>query len=737
MAQKPSGSKAQSPPSPFKPAKGNVRIYFNPFRYAKHVPLRIRWSGSFQGDESAIEILKPLNGDVVEVGPDGGRILKRKSDRGVVYLHEDGSVSLTHGQLPYRPALDGELSRRGLARFWGVRFPVEQDKTEETFRVVAEQPFGHPNPVQRETEMVKYHFRLPSGTPEAPPEETSEYGEIFRRALEPQKLISVDKGPGLMDFQEGKERYDLRHRLVYTIDGESTRDIDDAVEVVQLGKNRYLLGVHIADVTEFVKEGSRRDEDAKSRGTSHYLADTVIHMLPQCLSQYWCSLKEGEDRLAVSVYAELEATDDGFRILGVRFAKSVIRSHARLTYGQVDRLLHGEGLDRNVPLNESIRAAGELARVVESGSSYREITFASENVKYRSAPDGTVLRESLPRGDADALIEMFMITANRSVGEKLADMVQAAQANPRGIGVYRVQISPSEQDLQEYLQKLKDVGLANRHLDYDALRREAARALEADPDLEKSLSRDEQEAWVRSAVYRQIVQENRVRDLVDRARLNVIGRFGYKPGRILSRAGLSSNFARSFHHSLGINRYVWFTSPIRRYPDIVNHRQLKSVLEKGGVTPGSMDVQEIERLLNDAQYAENRLHNRLLLYHLCDHEGLRNCRTLEVLIASFQWLDRRRFTFEGLWQQQYPLTFSFPEKVYARIDDFGLSCRLGRHELRVGETITVDLADPARAVNPERGTILIDLKDIRKGRPERSGLQKGSGKTGKQKRRKA
>lgn len=692
--------------------KGAVRIYFNPFRYPPHVPVRIKWRGNTKADDSLVEVLKPLNSDVVEMESGEYRIVKRKNARGIAYVDDGGSLSLVHGQVPYRLTVSGKPSTEARNTFRVVHFPIEQQETGDLFTVTLDKPFAQKGTLDREVEMVKWFHRLPERTPEAASEEVAAYMKVFEEEAAADKLIDVRGFKGLKDIDTREERYDLRHRTVYTIDSETTKDIDDAVEVLQLAENRYLLGVHIADVTAFVKEGSPRDQDARDRGTSHYLADRVIHMLPQCLSQLWCSLNPLEDRLAFSVYAEVEVTGDGAFIRGVRFAKSLIRSKARLTYRQVDRLLEGDGLDGNDPVHASLKHAADLARVIEGHSSYHDLSLASTNIKYGLDPKGVLEREVVSRSASDILVEMFMITANRLVGEKIADVVHATGVEPRGIGVYRVQAAPFEGDLRDYLQKLKRVGLISGEFDLEAVRDEVVLALESDEELLKILSDEERDAFIRSAVYRRIVQERIDDDPISLIRLGVVDRFGYKPGRILSRAGLSGSPGRSYHHGLGINRYLWFTSPIRRYPDMVNHRQLKAILEDNRVVATTVDVNALAQRLNNAKNAENALHRRLLMYYLCQKEGLWECDTLVVRIASFQWRDPRSFVLEGIWKEMYPLVFSFRKKVFARIGDYGLSCQLGSQELRVGEEITISIADPLKDISPHKGTITIGPKSI-------------------------
>ena len=694
---------------------GEVSIWLNPFMHPRAVPVRIFRNRNY--DRAALDTLRPLPYDVICSDERGYWIKERRNNRVVIYLDEKGITSKVHGMLPYLIAVKDPVPSDACGKFWSVKLPVEQAGKRDTFRVELDKEFEQTSVLHREVEMVKFNYDLPDKTPDPTDGEVEGYGDFFKEAVKPEKLIIVEKLTRIEDLDENAERYDLRQRLVYTIDSEETKDIDDAIEVVKLNKDLYIFGIHIADVSEFVKEASSRDDDAKNRGTSHYLADKVVHMLPECLSQQYCSLKENKDRLSVSVYAEIEDIGNDFVIKGVRFCRSLIESKDKLNYIQVNHILKNISESDDDPIHRSLADANDLARLIEAHSPYKDISFFSDNVKYYADRDGTIARKDESFGASNTLIEMFMITANRLVGEKIADMIISTSAEPRGVGVYRIQPTPGEQDLRDYISKLQAAGLIGKQVEYDKIKTEVEQMLERDNKLKQRLSEKEKEIAIRSGIYRLIVQDMDSNDPVLRTKLDVLERYAYKSGRIKAKADLSGKYEKSYHYSLGINRYAWFTSPIRRYSDIVNHRQLKSVLSVEQVTKNNIDVGALSKKFKNAGYAENGLNRRLLMYYLRDQHNLLNEDRLLVMVSSFQWVMSNRKTIElqGIWKDLYPLNFVFKKPPFAQIRDDGLTCELNnKMTLHVGDMISINMKNRQDDVSPDRGNIYIQMDQIEK-----------------------
>ena len=329
-----------------------------------------------------------------------------------------------------------------------------------------------------------------------------------------------------------KSREDHRDDAVVTVDPHDARDHDDALGVRSLGGGRHEVGVHIADVGWYVRPGGAIDREARARGTSCYLPGGAVPMLPERLSGDLCSLREGVDRLALSVFATL---DDSGLLHGYRFAATVIRSRARLSYERVQRALDGAE-----PLADAIQKPLEtlmqLARVLRA----RRLAVGAlqlESVEVKAVVDehGAPLRlERRPHLESHELVEEFMLLANRCVGEAAA---------LRGSGVlWRVHEPPPGRKLLELDETLRVLGLPRlpRHTE------DAHRALQA---------------------LLEVPLDPPKRRLVHRMVLRSLARARYLE-RDLGHFGLSTR------------EYLHFTSPIRRYPDLHNHRRVREWIER-------------------------------------------------------------------------------------------------------------------------------------------------------------
>ncbi|HEX9688632.1 MAG TPA: ribonuclease R [Thermoanaerobaculia bacterium] len=357
-------------------------------------------------------------------------------------------------------------------------------------------------------------------------------------------------------------RRDFRERRVVTIDGETAKDFDDAVEIERTASG-FRLGVHIADVSHYVKEGTALDDEARSRGTSVYFPGRVLPMLPEHLSNGLCSLNPGVDRLVLSALIE---TDRKGRVLSADFVKGVIRSSERMTYTEVARLLedgptHGDK-ERYGPLLQDFREMGELAaRLRERREARGSIDFDLPDADVVLDDEGLVVGivpES--RNVAHRLIEEFMLAANEAVAKKLLFAKQPA--------IYRVHDRPDPDRLVDLREVLEGFGY------------------ELKGDLEE----------VPPSAFQTILkaiagkpEERLLSDLLLRAQ----------------RKALYSEECRG-HYALAAPYYCHFTSPIRRYPDLVVHRRLSELLETGRpVEAKSLDAVN-ERLREVAAFSSER-----------------------------------------------------------------------------------------------------------------------------------
>jgi len=328
---------------------------------------------------------------------------------------------------------------------------------------------------------------------------------------------------------ECARRLDLRERLALTIDPEDARDHDDALSLRALREGRWEVGIHIADVSHYVHEAGAVDREAEERGTSCYLPGGVIPMLPERLSSDLCSLRPGRDRLTLSVLVELDERGGRHE---VRFAETVIHSRHRLTYGQVQEALEGRG-ELDAGLVSVLATLRDLARALRrqrfaAGALELEVPEVKAIVDDQGVPIAMERRSHL---ESHELIEEFMLLANRCVGE---------EGSRRKSGMlYRVHDPPTPKRLEELDVMLKALGLPRPGNLGDP-----ARALQ-------SLLRVPLDPAHRRLLHRLVLRS------LPRA-------------RYLEKDG--------GHFGLATRDYCHFTSPIRRYPDLHNHRRVREWL---------------------------------------------------------------------------------------------------------------------------------------------------------------
>lgn len=343
-------------------------------------------------------------------------------------------------------------------------------------------------------------------------------------------------------------RRDLRDRVIFTIDGAGAKDLDDAISLEKT-ENGYVLGVHIADVSHYVREGTPTAEEAILRGTSVYFIDKVVPMLPEVLSNGACSLNAGEDKYALS--AEITLDKNGLRT-GTRIFKSIIRSTVRGVYSEVNDIFErsaesefSEKYASVLPMLSDMRELYEILRKnsKERGSIELEDTEAVIILDDDGNPIDIVRRE---RGDAERLIEQFMLQANMGVAE-----VMKSRALPC---LYRVHDMPDSDKIKSFAVFVHNLGIDTRGITADS----------AD-DLTASELSDKLRAILADA--------------------NERGIFGIVSS-VLLRSMMKAKYtsACSLHFGLGAPTYCHFTSPIRRYPDLFVHTVITTVLEKTGLT---------------------------------------------------------------------------------------------------------------------------------------------------------
>ena len=358
---------------------------------------------------------------------------------------------------------------------------------------------------------------------------------------------------------ELKNRRDLREEVIFTIDGDDTKDIDDAISIKRLSNGHYQLGVHIADVSHYVREGSPLDVSAMDRGTSVYLVDRVIPMLPHELSNGICSLNPNVDRLAVSCLMEF---DSAGKQLDYDIFLSVIRSNIQMTYKKVNSILEDNKIPEGYePFVDDLKLMAELADILRKAKIKRGyIDFNVDEAKIlvddNCVPTDVILRD---RGTGEKLIEDFMIAANECVASHIYFMNLPF--------IYRIHETPEEDKIRSFLGFVSGLGY---HVTGDA------------SDL------------------RPIAIQNMISQLEDKPEYKILSSLLL---RSMKKAIYSPD--NLGHYGLASDCYTHFTSPIRRYPDTTVHRLLHTYLFDGHADMPTIHKWE-EKLVTIAEHSSER-----------------------------------------------------------------------------------------------------------------------------------
>ncbi len=391
------------------------------------------------------------------------------------------------------------------------------------------------------------------------------------RSVQDDKIIEFEKSPGELSSEDLEGRRDFRALPIVTIDGETARDFDDAVLVMERADGGYELQVHIADVAEYVQPGTDLDLEARLRGTSVYFPDRAIPMLPQELSTDICSLRPGEDRLVLSCVMQLTA--DG-RIESYEICEGVIRSAARMTYTAVHKILEGDP-DTRAQYSERVVDFERMKKLAESMNKRREergsIDFDLPEPVIEFDEQGQM--RGVTRAErtwANRLIEEFMLAANECVATWLEDL---------GVpSLYRIHEKPEARRVVQFEELAASFGyslglgaLPVKKIQTRGDRREAHRG--GRPARTHEVAED---IAVTPKMYQKLA-----------ARIE-----GKPEERILSYLMLRSLKQARYseknegHFALAAPTYTHFTSPIRRYPDLIVHRITKELLRRGVVGRG-------------------------------------------------------------------------------------------------------------------------------------------------------
>jgi len=575
--------------------------------------------------------LRVLPGEIVEVEVTGiypeelvGRLVRRLEPTNKIFIghvEEGRNRRLYVGPVQPPLSIDFQLPKdtpadlvgqKVAVRFlsWGLKYPIA-----EVVRVL-----GEPQRHQTEIHAILLEYDLPEAFP-------------------PEVLAEAEALPKDLPPEEIERRHDFRDILTFTIDPEDAKDFDDAISFRVLPSGLYEVGIHIADVSYYVRPGMALDEEAYKRGTSVYLVDRTIPMLPERLSADLCSLKPHEDRLTFSVVFQI---DTQARIKSVWMGKSIIHSQRRFTYEEAQHEIEkGTG-----SLANALRTLNNLAKKLHE-KRLREggVRFETEEIRFRldetMTPIALFVKE---RKDAHKLIEELMLLANRQVALFLSQKKVPT--------LYRVHDVPDPSRLKALKVFLEGFGYDIEVHHPRALTRSLNALIEA-------------------------IEGKPEAHIIQTVCIRTMPKALYTPTNI-------------GHYGLGFTHYTHFTSPIRRYPDLVVHRILAAVLngepspypETGLLEPIARHTSEREKVAEQAERASVRYKQLEYLSRFQD-------ATLEGLVVGIEswgiYVELIETRAEGMISIR-----SLPHDIYER-DPYGhlLKGRYTRTRFRLGDKVWV------------------------------------------------
>ena len=349
--------------------------------------------------------------------------------------------------------------------------------------------------------------------------------------------------------EERNKRVDLTNKTIITIDGEDAKDLDDAIRVEKLENNNFLLGVYIADVAHYVKEGLAIDHEAFLRGTSIYLPGMVIPMLPENLSNNLCSLLPNEEKLVMA--CEMEIDNEG-KVIEAKVFEAIIKTTYRATYDEINLFLKDQIPLKNENIKDLIKNANILSLILQKNKTKEGMMeFAIDEPKFILDEKGKVKDIKVKRQDlAERLIESFMVLANEEVS-KLINKTKL-------ISIYRIHGEPHLEKVEEFYKIIKKF---NKHF-------EAKNHNITPLDLQKIIDIFKNEPYFESVIML-------ILKAMDKARYS------------------SKNIG---HFGLVSKNYSHFTSPIRRYPDLILHRLIKNYLINSNLEYGNKIKAKMEKM---------------------------------------------------------------------------------------------------------------------------------------------
>lgn len=475
---------------------------------------------------------------------------------------------------------------------------------------------------------------------------------------------AADRIPDDITPEEIAKRKDFRNVITFTIDPRDAKDFDDALSIQQLPNGNWQVGIHIADVTHYVKPGSIVDKEAEKRATSVYLVDRTVPMLPERLCNGVCSLRPNEEKLAFSCIVEM---DDNAKVLATDICRTVIKSDRRFTYEEAQDIIEtGEG-----DYSEQVLTLDRLAKILrkerfENGSVAFDRTEVRFDIDENGRPIDVYFKESK---DANKLVEEFMLLANKKVAE-------------------RIGIPPKGKKAKAFVYRIHDVPDSDRLENLSTLVRVFGHKIKTKGNA--------------SAVNKSL--NKLLRDIKGRAEENLLSILAI---RSMAKAVYST--VNIGHYGLAFDYYTHFTSPIRRYPDMMVHRLLDKYLN-GGRSVNQAKLEEECKHSSDMEQLAAGAERASIKYKQVEYLGERLGKVYEGTISGVtEWglyveIDENKC--EGLvpirdLDDDY---YEFDEKNYRMI---------GRRRNRVyqlGDHVTIQIAR-ADLVKKQLDFVLVDEKN--------------------------